>query len=94
MSFDIPTHLKREIQEYARSVHISTDEAVVRLVASGLREAKRETVDLSPITEEELRRLRELDPTFGLLADVPEEAIDRMAETIRLMKEEDFSFGR
>lgn len=43
-----------------------------------------------PLTPEELAHLKELDGTFGLLEDVPEEVIDRIEEGIRRMKKEGF----
>ena len=40
------------------------------------------------MTDEQIRQLKELDSSFGLLEDVPEEKIDRMAAAIRRMKKE------
>ena len=36
MSYDIPAHIKPEIRDYAQSEHISPDEAIERLLVSGL----------------------------------------------------------
>ena len=40
MSFDIPQHIESKVQEYAGAQHISTDEAILRLIQSGLDIAK------------------------------------------------------
>ena len=40
MSFDIPRHIESEVQEYAGTQHISTDEAILRLIQSGLDMAR------------------------------------------------------
>ena len=37
MSFDIPARIEPSIQEFAHSQHITTDEAVVRLIEAGLK---------------------------------------------------------
>lgn len=36
MSFDIPSNIEREIQRFALEQHISHDEAILRLIESGL----------------------------------------------------------
>ena len=40
MSFEIPQDIETKVQEYAGSQHISADEAVLRLIQSGLEQAK------------------------------------------------------
>jgi len=36
MSFEIPTSIEPQVQQFAHAQHISTDEAVVRLIEAGL----------------------------------------------------------
>ena len=36
MSIDIPTYVETDIEQYAQSEHISTDEAVIKLIYAGL----------------------------------------------------------
>ena len=36
MSFDIPPEIEPQVQEFARSQHISANEAVLRLIEAGL----------------------------------------------------------
>ena len=36
MSFDIPTYIEPQVQQFAHAQYISADEAVVRLIEAGL----------------------------------------------------------
>ena len=36
MSFDIPQYFEPQIEKYAQALHISHDEAVIRLIQTGL----------------------------------------------------------
>jgi len=36
MSFEIPAHMEPDVRQYAKSQHITSDEAVVRLIKAGL----------------------------------------------------------
>lgn len=36
MSFDIPTSIEPQVQQFAHAQHISPDEAIVRLIVAGL----------------------------------------------------------
>jgi hypothetical protein len=36
MSFDIPTYIEPQVQQFAHAQHISADEAVIRLIEAGL----------------------------------------------------------
>ena len=90
MSFDIPATMEQDIRQYAQAEHLSADEALIKLVQTGLRAAKRRGKRAELVTDDQLNRLKALDPSFGLLADVPEEKIDRMSATIRRMKREGF----
>ena len=40
MSFDIPPNIEPQIQKYAEAQHLSTNEAVVRLIQAGLEVEK------------------------------------------------------
>lgn len=48
------------------------------------------TKDVPPLSEEELRQLSSFEGTFKLFSDATDEQIDRMEETIRQLKQEDF----
>lgn len=90
MSFELPAGLESDVQQYASAEHISTEEALVKLIRFGLKASQPKTKGIKPITDDEISQLKALSPTFGLLEDVSEEAIDRMAETIRGMKQQGF----
>jgi hypothetical protein len=40
MSLDLPSNVERDIREFAREEHITVDEAVVRLIETGLSAKK------------------------------------------------------
>jgi hypothetical protein len=92
MGFNIPLSVQRDVQEYAQAEHISADEAAVKLIREALKASRRKAKGADLVTDEQLRQLKALDPSFGLLEDVPEEQIDRMSAMIRRMKRE--GFGR
>lgn len=101
MSLDIPIHFHenspeaRAIQAIVARDHISPEEVVRRAVMglvgppTSLFPPDKPKV-VPPLSEDEIRQLDSLGKTFGLLADVPDEDIDRMAETIRQTKQEGF----
>ena len=107
MSFDILNlHLADNspeagvIEGIVSREHVSPEEAVrraLRGVASTTRTVRprppkrRIAQEVEPLTNEELGQLEALGKTFGLVADVPDEEIDRMAASIRRMKREGFS---
>jgi hypothetical protein len=106
MSFDIPQmHIPddspevRAIEAIISREHLSLEE-VVRRALRGM-DAKRPrarpaaargraTKHVAPLTDDEINQLKVMNPVFGLLEDVPEEKIDRMAQTIQRMKRESF----
>jgi len=90
MSFDFPASVERDIEQYAQAEHITPTEAAVKLIQDALKAAKRNAVKEDLVTDEQIRQLKALNSTFGLLEDVPEEKIDRMAATIKRMKREGF----
>jgi len=90
MSLDLPINIERDLEEYAQSEHISPAEAAVKFIQSGLKASRRKMAKENLVTDEQIQQLKALDGTFGLLEDVPEEQIDRMAATIRRMKRERF----
>lgn len=90
MSFDFPANIQRGIQQYAQAEHISLDAAAMKLVEAGLKTVQQRTKGPDLVTDEQINQLKALDSSFGLLEDVPEERIDRMATTIKRMKRERF----
>jgi|GEM_PF-5036311 len=50
----------------------------------------RHKIEVSPLTEEELRQLDSLGGAFGLLADQSDETIDKVMATILRTKQEGF----
>ena len=46
MSLDIPSNIEREIKRFAQQHHITPDEAVIRLIESGLSLGKQQTQTL------------------------------------------------
>jgi hypothetical protein len=90
MSFDLPASVERELQLYAQAEHISPAEAAVKLIQDSLRAKRRKAGKENLVADEQIRQLKALNSTFGLLEDVPEEKIDRMAATIKRMKREGF----
>lgn len=89
MSFDLPISVERDVERYALSQHITPAEAAIKLIQSGLKMSQRKAEE-NLVTDEQVRQLKALDSSFGLLEDVPEEKIDRMAATIQQMKLEGF----
>ncbi|RYG99233.1 MAG: hypothetical protein EON58_04670 [Alphaproteobacteria bacterium] len=90
MSLDLPINVERDIERYAQAEHLTPTEAAVKLIQSGLK-ANRRTLSADLVTDEQIRQLKALDSSFGLLEDVSEESIDRMAATIQGMKQEGFT---
>ncbi|CAN5492978.1 hypothetical protein BH11ARM2_BH11ARM2_22240 [soil metagenome] len=90
MSLELPVSVERDIERYAQAESITPTEAAIKLIRSSLKEARRKTQE-PLVTDEQIRQLKALDSSYGLLEDVPEEKIDRMAATIRRMKREGFS---
>lgn len=89
MSLDLPISIERDLERYAQAEHISPTEAAIQFIQSGLSAKQPTAGDL--VTDEQIRQLKALDSSFGLLEDVPEEKIDRMAATIQRMKQEGFT---
>lgn len=88
MSFDLPASLERDLEQYAQAEQISPGESAVRLIQGALKAKRRRASKGNLVTDEQIRQLKALNGTFGLLEDVPEEKIDRMAATIKRMKRE------
>jgi len=89
MSLDLPVSVEREVERYAVALHITPTEAAIKLIQSGLKASQRKTGE-DLVTDEQIRQLKALDSSYGLLEDVPAEKIDRMAATIQRMKREGF----
>ena len=90
MSFDFPAAILQDIQQYAQAEKISAEEALIKLVQTGLKATRRKVKPIAPLTDDEIRQLDGLGKTFGLLADLPDEDVDRMAASIQSMKREGF----
>jgi hypothetical protein len=88
MTYDFPATVQQDIQQYAQAEHISAEEAILKIVKVGRKTIRRKAQIVAPLSEDELRQLDGFGKTFGLLADVPDEDIDRMAATVRRMKRE------
>jgi hypothetical protein len=90
MSFDLPADVERELVRYAKAEHISPIEAAVKFIQSGLEASKSRVKNTDELSQSELDQLNGFGKTFGLLADVPDDTIDRIASTIERMKKEGF----
>jgi hypothetical protein len=84
MSFDLPAGLEVELERYAKSEHISTGEAVVRLIADALRARNHETVAEST----EWSTFRQLVPGVELFQRLPEGTVEAIAKTSRRIRAE------
>lgn len=92
MGFEFPANIQRDIQEYALKERISSDEALVKLVLTGLKANKRKTT-VSPLTDEELNVIDHQFPGLGLLDDVTEAQWEGINKTIHRMKHARLSSG-
>jgi len=68
MSIDIPTYIETDIEQYAQSEHISTHEAVVKLIYAGLNAEAREENRIQallgePMSEEDAALIDEVVDT-------------------------------
>ena len=89
MSFDFPASVQRDIQEYARAERISSEEALIKLVKTGLKAARQRVTDQLPDETERpgcspspgKLKARDVRPiTDEELAD-----LDRMCPALRLL---------
>lgn len=89
MSFDFPANIQQDIQQYAQEERISSEEALLKLVQTGLKATKRKAVK-NEITEANLRTLRENVPIFAFLENLPDGVVDAMEETSKQIRTERF----
>jgi len=91
MSFDLPTSVESELRRYALAENLSPSEAAVKLIRDALKTKKPKVAKENLVTDEQIRELKALDGSFGILEDVSEEQIDRIAASIRRSKREGFA---
>jgi len=91
MSFDFPVTIQQDIQLYAQAEHISVDEALLKLVQTGLKATKRRGKAVVPLTDAELAAFDQAFPALDKLADVTDEQWDRVLKGARRMSREGLS---
>ena len=93
MSFDFPVGIQQDIQRYAQAEHISTEEALLKLVQTGLKATKRKDKAAVPLTDEELVAFDNAFPALDKLANVTDEEWDLVLRSARRMSREGLSTG-
>lgn len=72
MSFDFPAQVERDIRRYAEAHRLSPDEAATRLIQDALK------AEEEGITDEDLAKLREMDPAVDFFAGLSDSVIDHI----------------
>ncbi len=100
MSFDFPASVQLDIQQYARTEHISADEAALKIVQLGLKAIRQRAARpapvpkrkaaATPLTQDELATLDEHFPGLNPWNDVTGEQWDRVLKAKQKMSREGF----
>ena len=88
MSFDLPIDVARDLEEYAKIEHISTNEAAVKFIQSGLKASKRKTVP-EGLSESDWEKLRQ-DPTVVFFESLPDHVFKQMVAASKQIHAERF----
>ena len=78
MSFDFPQSVERDIERYASEQRISLDEALLRLVQTGLHVARPTPKSTAIIPEEIIEAFDRAYPALDQLSDISDQDWDRV----------------
>ena len=87
MSFDLSASLERDLEEYARTEHITPTEAAVKFIQSGLK-AKRRKAEVAVVTDSDVEAYYKALPGIKALEDVTDEQWDRVLKNARRMSKQ------
>jgi len=89
MSFDLPVNIARDLEEYAQSEHISSAEAAVKFIQSGLKSSKRKAARKG-LSEADWEQLRQ-DPTVAFFERLPDHIFKQMEAASKQIHAERFT---
>lgn len=89
MSFDLPVNIARDLEEYVQAVGISSAEAAVKLIQSGLKARRRKSVR-GELTEAQTEQLRN-SPTAAFFGGLSDHTLEQMEKASKQIHAERFS---
>ena len=89
MSFDLPASIERELEQYAQAEHITTVEAAVKFIQSGLK-AKRRNAVRNELTEAQTEQLRN-SPTAAFFGGLSDHTLEHMEKASKQIHAERFA---
>ena len=89
MSFDLPASIERDLEEYAQAERISTVDAAVKFIQSGLKASKRKAAPRA-LTEAQMELLK-ASPTAAFFGSLPDDVLDQMEKASKQIHAERFT---